>query len=96
MVILVCAGFLLHRVAAAPRTIEDITEEVMRAGPSPVAADGTVAAVDSSDPLARLRQSMPPTLNPAWGSSLLVAAAPLMVLLSVYLSFFAERASESS
>lgn len=93
MVIVVCAAFLIHRVVVAPQTIEHITEEVMRAGQP--AADGTVAPVDSNDPLQRLRVSMP-TLKPAWGLSLLVAAAPLMLLLSVYLTFFAERASESS
>jgi hypothetical protein len=93
-VIVVAAAVLIHRVVVAPQTIEDITEEVMRAGPP--AADGTVAPVDSNDPLQRFRMSMP-TLKPAWGLSLLVAAAPLMLLLSVYLTFFAkERASESS
>lgn len=97
LVILVSAGSLLHRVAVAPQTIEEITEEVMRAGDSksPGSPGGAVAPVDSSDPLQRLRLSLP-SLKPAWGLSLLVAAAPLMVLLSVYLTFFAERASESS
>lgn len=94
LVIVVSAGFLLHRVAVAPQTIEEITEEVMRAGDSS-SPGGAVAPVDSSDPLQRLRLSLP-SLKPAWGLSLLVAAAPLMLLLSVYLTFFAERASESS
>lgn len=94
LTIVVAAGVLLHRVTVAPQTIEEITEEVLRAGPP--SPDGVVAPVDSAnDPLLRFRSALP-ALKPAWGLSLLVAAAPLMLILSVYLTFFAERASESS
>jgi hypothetical protein len=93
LTIVVAAGVLLHRVTVAPQTIEEITEEVLRAAPP--SPDGVVAPVDSNDPLRRLQLSLP-ALKPAWGLSLLVAAAPLMLILSVYLTFFAERASESS
>lgn len=99
----VAAGVLVHRVLVAEDELHEIAEEVLRAdvdralqgGVAPVGSSDAASVTSSSDdPLARLRTSF--SLRPAWGMALLVAAAPLMVLVSVYLTFFAERAPEPS
>lgn len=103
VVALVAAGVLVHRVLVAEDELHEIAEEVLRAdvgralqgGVAPVAtSDAAAVTSGSDDPLARLRTSF--SLRPAWGMALLVAATPLMVLVSVYLTFFAERAPEPS
>lgn len=98
----VAAGALAHRVFVAEDDLRRIAEEVMRtdvtralADPAPVATSAPAAPTSGSDdPLARLHSTF--AIRPAWGLALLVAAAPLMVVVSVYLTFFAERAPEPS
>lgn len=111
LVACVAAGALAHRVLVAEDTIKEIAEEVVRADvrrelragdAAPVATSGGAAGVapvttaaPGDDPMAALVRALP-TVKPAWGMALLVAAAPLMVVVSVYLTFLTERASESS
>lgn len=87
LVVLVCAGVLLHDVKFEPDTLTSVIEEVERAGLPP---GGDVAPVTSGGGLS-IRDF---TLKPCWGLALVVAAAPLMVLVSVYLTFLIERAPE--
>jgi hypothetical protein len=88
-VVLVCAGVLLHDVKFEPDTLLSVIDEVERAGLPP---GGDVAPVTSEGGL-HLRDF---TLKPCWGLALVVAAAPLMVLVSLYLTFLIERAPEST
>ncbi|MBX3466202.1 MAG: hypothetical protein KF878_04805 [Planctomycetes bacterium] len=109
LVALAAAGALVHRVVATQDAIfgtaRDVAQAQLRAArvdssrsAEGAAPAGDVAAVDtqaaSRDPLAVLARNL--TLKPAWGMALLVAAAPLQVLVSLYLTFFAERAPEPS
>lgn len=88
---LVCAGVLIHGVKFEPDTLRAVLDEVDRAGLPPGAE---IAPVDSG---ARSRISVRDfTLEPCWGLALVVAAAPLMVVVSLYLTFVAERAPEST
>ncbi|MCO5169376.1 MAG: hypothetical protein M9894_23785 [Planctomycetes bacterium] len=65
------------------------------AGAAAPPAGADVAPVGTSrDPLATFARKL--SLKPAWGMALLVAAAPLMVIVSLFLTFFAERAPEPS
>ncbi len=103
----VAAGAVAHRVLVAEDDLNRIAEEVMRADvegaldrpppaeTAPVATSAPAPVTSGSDdPLARLRTSF--SLRPAWGMALMVAAAPLMVAVSVFLTFFAAAPRESS
>lgn len=94
LVVLVAAGVVFHRGYVNPATIEDIVHEVttaeLKAGAAR-APGGAVAPVDSaSDPLTRA----PLRMQYRWGLALFVAAAPLLVVISIYLTFLAPRALE--
>jgi hypothetical protein len=87
VVVLVVAARLLYTVAVDAHTVERVLDEVRAAGD--IAA---VATSGAPSPAERLT----PVLKTRWGLALVVAAAPLLVLVSVYLTFFAQRAPEPS
>lgn len=93
-VVLVAAAVVFHRGYVNPATIEDIVHEVTSAelrADAARAPGGAVAPVDSAaDPLVR----HPLRMEYRWGLALFVAAAPLLVALSAYLTFLAPRALE--
>lgn len=91
LVALVAAGSVFHRAYVHPSTLEDIVAEVTAADLKAAPPGGVVAPVDSSDPLVRNALRM----EYRWGLALFVAAAPLLVVLSAYLTFLAPRALES-
>jgi hypothetical protein len=82
------AASAFHRAIIDPATINAITREVMEAGAS-TAAVSTTGAPPARELLLQL-----PSLRPAWGLALFAAAAPLMVVVSTYLTFFSVRSPE--
>ncbi len=104
----VAAGAVAHRVLVAEDDLREITEEVLRADvargldrPAASSAAADAAPVASSDPAAVTSGGEDPlerlsaafSLRPAWGMALMTAAAPLMVVVSVFLTSFAARES---
>ena len=95
--LLVClaAWLAFDGIYLSQATLGDIIEEVERARGFDAAVGGAatvdsgVAAVDSADRVSLAARL--PRLRLEWGSALIFAAAPLMALLSTYLTFFAAR-----
>jgi len=99
LVVLGAAGKVFYRAYSDPSTIEQVVDEVLRAGQ----ASGYTAAVDSGgvasprpapatvatrqDPLALLA----PGIRYQWGLALFVSAAPLLVIVSAAMTFLLQR-----
>lgn len=99
LVVLGAAGAVFYRAYSDPSTLEQVVDEVLRAGQ----ASGYTAAVDSGgvaspqpaaatvatrkDPLALLA----PGIRYLWGLALFVSAAPLLVVVSALLTFLLHR-----
>lgn len=95
--LLVClaAWFAFDGIYLSQATLGEIIEEVERARGfdsavgGAAAVDSGVAAVSSAERVSLAARL--PRLRLEWGSALIFAAAPLMTLLSIYLTFFAAR-----
>lgn len=87
--LLVClaAWFAFDGIYLSQATLGEIIAEVERARGFDPGADGVAAVSSDSASLA----SRLPSLRLEWGSALIFAAAPLMALVSIYLTFFAAR-----
>jgi hypothetical protein len=94
---LVClaAGLAFHGIYSPQSTLSDVISEVESARVAGAGGDPASTAPVTSDALEQpsLLDRLP-RLRLGWGVSLLLAAAPLMLLVSVYLTFFAARTPE--
>ncbi len=103
LVTLGAAGAVFYRAYSDPSTLEQVVDEVLRAGQAP----GVTAPVDSggvassqpapaavsgarTDPLSLLA----PGIRYLWGLALFVSAAPLLVVVSAVLTFLLHRSPE--
>lgn len=87
LVALGAAAAAFHRGIVSPAEIERITREVNDAvSVAPVTSGGAPPSLEGVFKL--------PLLIPRWGLALLVAAAPLMVVVSTYLTFSSDRSPE--
>jgi hypothetical protein len=106
LVALGAAGAVFWRAYADPSTLEQVVDEVLRAGQAsavtaPVDSGGVAsaqpapgaaaAAAPRKDPLSLLA----PGIRYLWGLALLVSAAPLLVVVSAVLTFALPRSPET-